>query len=238
MGAASNASSDGGRWSETPLARGLLFLSIVWSIAGAFLVLQNLLPELVEQTVTRGWVSPDIAVNRNLDEEAQRRCAEPQTAARPAPSLATLQRARYTAYQMGFGFGTAAVAHTSGTNQRELIVRALQEVQREAMVLGVPPPELPVIRHMAAALGEFADDLETDRQCTGWLFRSLLRERPVHRVRGANSPLRAGGRIARAPLAAAGAGIARRRSRGECNGEDRADHRRSRQPYPDRPLNR
>jgi hypothetical protein len=166
MGAASNASSDGGRWSETPLARGLLFLSIDWSIAGAFLVLQNLLPELVEQTVTRGWVSPDIAVNRNLDEEAQRRCAEPQTAARPAPSLATLQRARYTAYQMGFGFGTAAVAHTSGTNQRELIVRALQEVQREAMVLGVPPPELPVIRHMAAALGEFADDLETDRQCT------------------------------------------------------------------------
>ena len=132
MGKASNASSDGRRWSETPLAHGLLFLGIVWSIAGAFLVLQSLLPELVEQIVTRGWVSPDIAVNRKLDEEAQRRCAEPQTATRPAPSPATLQRARYAAYQMGFGFGTAAVAHTSGTNQRELIVRALQEVQREA----------------------------------------------------------------------------------------------------------
>ena len=73
-------------------------------------LLANLLPELVEQIVTRGWVSPDIAVNRKLDEEAQRRCAEPQTATRPAPSPATLQRARYAAYQMGFDFGMAAVA--------------------------------------------------------------------------------------------------------------------------------
>ena len=46
------------------------------------------------------------------------------------------------------------------------------------MVLGVPPPELPVIRHMAAALGEFADDLEMDRQCTA--ARLASRYTPAH----------------------------------------------------------
>src|SRR5262245_5954630 len=154
MGTASNASSDRRRWSETLPGRGLLFLGIVWSIAGAFLILQNLLSELIDQTVTRGWVSPEVALNNKLQEEAVRRCAQPN-AARANVDSATLQRARYVAYQMGFRFGTAAVAHTSGTVQRELIVPVLREVQREADALGVPAPELPEIRHLATVLGEF-----------------------------------------------------------------------------------
>src|SRR5262245_44103123 len=112
MGTPSNAPSNRRRWSETPLARGLLFVGIVWSIAGSFLVLQNLLPALLAQALTQGWISPDIAVNRTLEEEANRRCAEPQ-ATRSALDTPTLQRTRYAAFQMGFGFGTAVVAHTS-----------------------------------------------------------------------------------------------------------------------------
>jgi hypothetical protein len=177
MGTALNARSDRRQWSETGLARGLLFLGIVWSIAGAFLVLQNLLPELLAQAVTQGWVSPDIAVNRTLVEDAGRRCAEPD-AGRPALAPPVLQRARYAAFQMGFGFGTAVVAHTSGTVQPELITRALRDVQREAMALGVPTPELPAIRHTATVLGEFADELEADRQCTA--ARLASRYTPAH----------------------------------------------------------
>ena len=72
MGEALNARSGRRRWSETHLGRGLLFLGIVWSIAGAFLVLQNLLPELLHQSVTRGWVSPDLAINSQLPDERVR----------------------------------------------------------------------------------------------------------------------------------------------------------------------
>ena len=169
MSTAPNASSSRRRWWETHLARGLLFLGIVWSISGAFLVLQNALPALFYTAVVRDWVSPDFTVNSKLQEEAARRCAEPEAArtnGRTALDAVTLQRARYAAFQMGFRFGTAAAAHSSGAVQPELVTPVLQEVQRQAMALGVPTPELPVVRHMATAVGEFADDLEADRQCT------------------------------------------------------------------------
>lgn len=165
MGTTSDARSGRGQWPETRLARGLLFLGIVWSIAGAFLILQNGLSTLIDQVLLRGWVSPDLAVNSKLREEAARRCAVPD-AARTAIDAATLQRARTAAYQMGKHFGMAAVARSSGTVQPELLGPILLEVRRQAVALGVPPPELPAIRHMATELGEFTDDLEADRQCT------------------------------------------------------------------------
>jgi hypothetical protein len=127
--------------------------------------------------VTQGWISPNIAINRTLDEDALRRCAEPD-AERPVLSSSVLQRARYAAFRMGFGFGTAAVARTSGNAQPELITRALRDVQFEATALGVPMPELPVIRNMATVLGEFADELEADRQCTA--ARLASRYTPAH----------------------------------------------------------
>jgi len=46
------------------------------------------------------------------------------------------------------------------------------------MALGVPPPELAVIRHMAEAVGEFTDSLEQDRQCTA--ARLASRYTPAH----------------------------------------------------------
>lgn len=175
MGEALNAESGRRRWSETHLGRGLLFLGIVWSIAGAFLVLQNLLPELLHQSVTRGWVSPDLAINSQLPDE---RCAEPGAAranGQAAADAATLQRTRYAAFRMGRGFGIAAGARFSGTGQPEPL---LQEVRGQAMALGVPTPELPVIRHMASALSEFADDIEADRQCT--VARLASQYTPAH----------------------------------------------------------
>jgi hypothetical protein len=177
MGTALNASSGRRRWSETPVARGLLFLGIVWSIAGAFLVLQNALPELIQQAVMQGWLSPEHVVDSKLQAQAARRCAEP-AAARSAVDTATLRRTRYAAFQMGYVFGTAVVAHASGTVQSEQVARALQEVKGQAMALGVPAPELPVIRHMAESIGGFTDSLEEDRQCT--TARLASRYTPAH----------------------------------------------------------
>lgn len=177
MGTASDARSGQQRWPETRLARGLLFLGIVWSIAGGFLLLLNGLPMLTDLVLKRGWLSPEIAIDNRLREEAARRCAQLDTA-RIALDGAALQRARYAAYQMGKHFGTAAVARSSGAVQPELLDPLLQEVKRQAMALGVPSPDLLPIRHMATELGEFMDDLEADRQCTA--TRLAGRYTPAH----------------------------------------------------------
>jgi hypothetical protein len=182
MGAALNARSGPQRWSETRLGQGVLFLGIVWSVAGAFLVLQNVLLTVFAQAVVLGWLSPEITASRHLQEEAAQRCAEPGAERVDGPAAAdeeTLRRARYAAFQMGMGFGMAAGAPFSGTvGQLERIALLVQETRDHAMELGVPPPELPEIRHLASALSEFTDDLDADHQCTA--ARLASRYTPAH----------------------------------------------------------
>lgn len=165
MGTTSDVGFGHRRWSDTRLARAFLFVGIVWSIAGGFLFLLNVAPALTDLLLRQGVVSPDLAVNPKLRTEAARRCAEP-TDGKFAVDGATLQRTRYAAYQLGKHFGTAALGRSSENVKPELVARIMQDVQRQALALGVPTPELPVIRHMATELGEFADALEADSQCT------------------------------------------------------------------------
>jgi hypothetical protein len=159
-----------------------LFLGIVWSIAGAFLVLQNGLPALLNEVIGLGLVSPELTIDRQLQEEAARRCAEPQ-AAPPTHGQAMADAAalsvRYAAFQMGRGFGIAGgTSFSSQGGQPEQIAPLLQEVRAQAMALGVPAPELPVIRYMASALAKFAEDLNADRQYTA--ARLASRYTPAH----------------------------------------------------------
>lgn len=177
MGTAPDTHPSRRRWSETRLGRGLLFVAIVWSIAGGFLILLNAAPALSSLLLLQGWVSLEMAVNPKLREEAARRCSQPD-APRASVDAATLQQTRFVAFQMGFRFGTAAVAHSSGTVQPGQIAPVLQEVRLQAFILGVPAPELPVTRRMAEAIGEFTDDLEADRQCTA--ARLASRYTPAH----------------------------------------------------------
>jgi hypothetical protein len=164
MGTTSDVSSGHRRWSDTRLARALLFVGIVWSITGGFLFLLNVAPELAALVLRHGWVSPNMAVDPKLRMEAAQRCAEP-TGGKFAIDEVTLQRARYPAYQLGKHFGTAALGRSSEIAKLE-VAQIMQDVKRQASALGVPTPELPVIRHMATELGEFSDALEADLQCT------------------------------------------------------------------------
>src|SRR4051794_27921105 len=101
-------------WSETRFGRVVLFLGIVWSIAGAFLVLQSGLVEFVDQAVRAGWISPTRTASAPQP-VMDARCAgtspgvEP-SAAQNAPDAAQLRGARYAAWQVGKGFGMAAGA--------------------------------------------------------------------------------------------------------------------------------
>ena len=165
-------------WSATRLWRGLLFLGIVWSIAGAFLVLQNVLPELFVRAVGTGWIAPELTVNRSLKEEAALRCNDDAGETRVVTDPAALQSARYMAFRMGTGFGVAAGTASMREGRAESAAPLLNQVRAQAEALGVPPPELPAIRHLASALVEFSDELEADRQCTAFLL--ARRYTPIH----------------------------------------------------------
>jgi hypothetical protein len=179
MGLGLNARSGRRRWSETLLGRTFLFLGIVWSIAGAFLVLQNWLPELLNQAVVSGHVPTELTLNNELRKEADRRCVDlgaAQADVQTTVDAASLKRARHAAFQMGRGFGIAVAAANANLGLQTDAL--MQEVQGQGMALGVPAPEFPEIRHTLSALSEFADDLEADRQCTA--ARLASRYTPAH----------------------------------------------------------
>jgi hypothetical protein len=159
-----NSRSSRWQWLQTRIGQVFLFLGIVWSIAGAFLVLQNVLPALLAKAAALSWVSPGLTVNSELQKEAAQGCAEAER--RTTADAETLQHARYAAFQMGLRFGSAAGALFSFGRRADEVAPLMQEVQDHAAALGVPKPELPELRHMATALDEFTDDLEADRQCT------------------------------------------------------------------------
>jgi len=177
-----NAAAGRRRLSETRFGRGLLFLTIVWSIAGVSVVLLQGLPELFVQAVAIGLIPPDSTVDRNLPKDAARRCGKPgagEANGQIAVDAATLQRARYSAFRLGRDFGLAAgIAFAGMGGKPEQIAQLLQPIPGQAIALGVPAPELPVIRHMSSALVEFAYDLSKDRQCTG--YRLASRYSPAH----------------------------------------------------------
>ena len=174
------------RWSDSRLGRGAIFLGIVWSIAGASLLILQGLPSLLVEAVAVGLISADLTGDRRAGADGIQRCAEQDVAQADRQAVvndAALQRARYSAFRMGRSFGLAAGTAFSGTSGRSeqvtpMLQQVMQEVHGQAASLGVPAPELPVVRHMSTALSEFADDLSGDRQCTA--ARLASRYSPVH----------------------------------------------------------
>jgi hypothetical protein len=158
------------RWTQTRLGQALLFLGIVWSIAGAFLLLQDGLFAIMDRAIQYGLISPDLTFNRSAPDNVALHC--PKLGGGPGDeqlvtNAAVLQRARSAAYQMGKSFGLAAgKAFSDQGVQSEKIAPVLAAVGVMANALGVPAPELPSIRHMSSALSEFAADLWADHQCT------------------------------------------------------------------------
>jgi hypothetical protein len=164
-------------WTQTRLGRGLLFVGIVWSIAGAFLILQNGLPLILQRAIDYGLVSPDLTVNNRPGDEAALRCAKPggvQGDEQSVTDPGALRRASSEAYQMGERFGLAVAKGFADQGARPEVVA----VWGMAAALGVPAPELPSIRHMALRNTEFAYDLMADHQCTA--ARLASRFTPAH----------------------------------------------------------
>jgi hypothetical protein len=150
------------------LLRGMLFLAIVWPIAGAFLALEVGIPWLQESALKVGLIPDELAMPGTLRGAGAAPCADARVESGGARTSApidpsTLHQARYLTWQLGRDLGfAAAVAGTASDEQIQSLQRGLATL---AEAIAVPAPLPPKIQHLANALHEFEVYLEQDPQC-------------------------------------------------------------------------
>jgi hypothetical protein len=167
QGAASSPARDA-RPEEVRLRRGLLFVAVVWSIAGAFMALDAGVGSLWHWSIATGLVPPSFAMPNGGDIVPPAYCAyrdlDTRRGAATVPAdPAQKRQLRYTSWLLGLHLGFAAGLAAQGRPKDELPFTT--EIHASAEVLGLPTPALPGIRHAAAALEEFQAYLQADPQC-------------------------------------------------------------------------
>ena len=155
-------------WSETRVGRALLFLAVVWSIAGAFLALQLGLPELLGLAVSRGWVGAELVMPTPVTTDTAS-CSQDGAGLTQWPSMSAsdpdvMAELRYATWVLGQRLGFAAGMVDAGLPP-ERLDPLLDEIATAARRLGLAPPRLPEIRSVANALHEFAVYVEADPEC-------------------------------------------------------------------------
>lgn len=150
-------------WSEGRLARGLLFLTIVWSVASAFVGLHLGAPNLLHVLVRDGWVDAQLVMPDYAEARATATCTEAAADA-AVTDPAERQHVRYAIWRLGQEFGFVAAMAASGTRIQEL-EPFFQEVRSIAAALALPAPTLPATWRPSSAASEFVLHLETDPGC-------------------------------------------------------------------------
>jgi hypothetical protein len=147
------------------LGRALLFVAIVWSIAGAFQLLFYGGPWLVDRAVRAGWIADSLVMPKPV--QPTDCSAAIRDMPQPGPDALPPGRARMAAYQLGFNLGAA----TGGRNAGTAGAAALEQMQNTraelAAELGVPTPEIPPVHRLADVLHEFEVNITADPQCIG-----------------------------------------------------------------------
>jgi hypothetical protein len=143
--------------------RALLFVGIAWSIAGAFQLLSNGGPWLLDRAVKASLIPDKLIAPRPRAVDCS---AAVQGMPKRALDDAALRRTRAAAYQMGFNLGLVTGARNAGSKAAE--PPSLREEQdRLALELGVPRPAVPPLEHLADALHEFTEYVAADPDCLG-----------------------------------------------------------------------
>jgi len=151
------------------LARSLLFVGIVWSITGAFLILHFGLPELLDRAIQAGLISSELTITTQSRTRLIASCTSQGTDTLPDTAVelidpTKIKQVRYASWQLGKYLGFAA-GLTNAAFKAEQVAPFMQEAESLARMLGVPIPTLPKIQHFANALTEFEAYLESDPQC-------------------------------------------------------------------------
>ena len=180
MGRGSRAQLGRGPSLTGRLGRGLRFVAIVWSIAGAFLVLHFGLPELFSRLLMAGWMPVELALPERGALPVATHCGELHVS--PAPDPAATAQARAGAWKLGQELGFAASMANLGYS-RDKLAPALDSVAARAGALGVPAPQLPEIRSFAYAIVEFGEFVRADPRCVASALERRFGEAAAHQYR-------------------------------------------------------
>jgi hypothetical protein len=153
-------------WSESRVGRILSFVVITWSIAGAFIVLQEAPAILVDRLAEKGWI-PD-ALLRTSSSPAKTDCRAEVERAKSSPTdPAVASQARVLVWLLGFkiGFAAGIRSASAGSSQPVDVDPLLAQSRELSEAMGIEVPRLPGIQHAATALPEYQAFVETDPQC-------------------------------------------------------------------------
>jgi len=146
------------------LRRLLLFVGIAWSVAGAFQLLANGGPWLLDRAVKAAWIPDSLVAPR--PQETVDCTAAVEGMPTHARDEATLRRTRVAAYELGFNLGLVTGARNAGASAGEPPTLR-QEQDRLAGELEVPKPGIPPLRQLANALHEYEVFVAADSECIG-----------------------------------------------------------------------
>ena len=142
--------------------RVLLFIVIVWSVAGSFVAIE------IATLGGMGWLMsrPELAGNLVLSNAARdsKTCAV-EGGASDAGSH-TPAEVRVTAWLMGLNIGRDGIARQSASVDRNTLAEVMKDVETLASTLGVPAPQPFVPRQLADANTEFIKFVESDSNKT------------------------------------------------------------------------
>lgn len=139
--------------------RVLLFVAIVWSVAGSFIAFE------IAALGGMGFLlsKPEFAGNLALSNAARdSKTCTVEAGANGTGGGHTPAEVRVTAWLMGLNIGRDGIARQSASVDRNTLAEVMKDVETLANTLGVPAPQSFVPRQLADANTEFIRFVETD----------------------------------------------------------------------------
>lgn len=147
----------------------LLFLAIVWSIALAFLLLEDSSQELVDWAFRSGTITTELGMPRASAEAAAKCAAEIRASTgfeQQALDNESLRQARAIAWKLGYSFGFAVGLGQAGAIDEAQRKESLKVLPPMSQALGVPAPVPPALASSVTGLPEYGQLIEDDVPCT------------------------------------------------------------------------
>jgi hypothetical protein len=155
-------------FSHSRAGRVLLFVAIVWSVAGSFVAIEIATLGGMDFVLSK----PDLVGNLALSNAARDSKTCTVEARASGAGSHTPAEVRVTAWLMGLNIGRDSIARQSASVDRDTLAEVMKDVETLASTLGVPPPEPFVPRQLADANTEFIKFVESDSNETA---RALAR---------------------------------------------------------------
>ena len=141
----------------------LLFFLVVWTIGGAFLLLESGYTRLLALGLR---LLPGSLVEHHQSREAREHCDQVIRSSRRQghpPILSS--HTKYAVWQLGFQFGWLNALLNVDMAPPELRKQTLANLEARSLSLGVPPPVVPERVRTAYGLRDFGVALTEDPQC-------------------------------------------------------------------------